>query len=175
MKKAIALIFATLTLLSCGGGGGTGSVPGGNGGGNADTHFVAVKSLNADKNAVSLGESISISWNVSFSSASGLYTAEFYISSTPDVPPFRANYNIYTANCGSGSIYTCGSKGQVNCTYTNKLSGSPVFTRNSTSRAVPFTGNGYLVLCPTSGKLRSVPRGDFAPTMVNLPATFGGL
>ena len=147
MRKAVALGVTAITLLACGGGGGgTGSIPGGNGGGNPDTHFVAVKSLSLDRSTISVGESVKISWDVSFSSANGIYTAEFYISSSPDVPSFRANYNIYTANCGNGSIYTCGSKGQVNCTYTTKLSGSPVFTCNTNSRAVPFTGSGYLVL-----------------------------
>ena len=170
MRKAIALSFTALSLLACGGGGsGSDSLPGGSGGGNLGSSFVAVKSVSADRTSISERESIQISWEVSFSSVNGLYTAEVYISSTQDVPSPAYNYRLYTANCGNGSVYTCGTTGQVRCTYTAKFNGVPAFICNTISKSIPFTGNGYLVFraCIWDSNLRYVCNKKALPLRVN--------
>jgi len=169
MRKSVALSLLSLSLLACGGGGGgSDSLPSGSGSGNTGV-FVETRSVSTDRNSVSVGESLRISWEVSFSSVNGLYTAEVYVSPSQEVPSPKYNYRIHTANCGNGSIYTCGTSGQVTCTYAYNLSGYPVFNCGSTNTSVPFTGDGYLVFraCIWDSNLNYVCSKKALPLRVN--------
>ncbi|WP_457599938.1 hypothetical protein [Hydrogenivirga sp.] len=135
-----------------------------------DTAYgVSLRSANVSSGMLSLGDSFTVSWEVSFSSPSGIYTLEAYLSPTPNVPTPKANYRLFTKNRGNSPLYSCQAKGSNTCSYVSKLSGAPVFDCGLLQKSVPFTGSGYLVLraCIYNEKLEYVCDKKSVPVTVN--------
>ena len=167
MRGKALLLTSALLLASCGGGGG--SVPNPTGGTGGTNYFAGVKSLQVSSQNLSEGDTFTVSWEVVYSSPTGLYTFSAYLSPTTEVPKPTYNGQLFYRNCGSGSFYTCNSKGSVTCTYRQKLQGVPVFDCSSSAKSVNFTGSGYLVVeaCVYDASLNLVCNRKAVPVTVN--------
>ena len=147
MRKVLIGLGAVI-LASCGGGGGgtdTGTTGGiGSGSGSGSSIYVRVEEVSVDKSSISVGDSFTISWRVSYGGT--MYWVKGYISDSESVPASAGNYNIFYKNCGSGSLYSCNETGSVTCTYVNNLDGVPVIDCGVYTRSIPITGNGFVVL-----------------------------
>ncbi len=138
MRKNVFFTVGLAVILSCGFGPQV-SGPG-------QSSYVSIDYLNISTDTFSLGTSFTVDWKVSYSSPSGIYSVEAYLSPTQDVPSNYSDYELFRHNCGSGPLYPCDSKGSVKCTYFDKqTTGEPIFECDSHGGTIYFTGPGYFI------------------------------
>ena len=139
--------------------------------GPSSASFVNVRSFSADVNSVSSpGDRINFDFSVDYSSPSAGYIAELYYNDSTTMPSPRINFKISELNCGSGSIFPCGTTGQFRCTYDGNISSSsPVITCEGRKVTLNFNGRVYFIFraCIYDNNLNLVC--DTAWTEVQIP------
>lgn len=118
------------------------SGPGGSG------SFVNVQSFSADKASVSTpGDRVNFEFRVDFASPSATYIAELYYNNSQNMPSPMGDFQITSLNCGSGSIYSCGTTGKFECTYdVDDGGGNPVIVCEGQRKILQFNGRVYFII-----------------------------
>ncbi len=167
MKKFKFLLASGLCAFifgSCTAGGGPGIS------GPSSGSFVNVQSFSADVRSVSSpGERINFNFRVDYASPSGGYIAELYYNDSNTMPSPRTNFKITELNCGTGSIFPCGTTGRFECTYDGNTSGNPEMTCGGRKANLNFSGKVYFIFraCIYDNNLNLVC--DMAWTEVQIP------
>ncbi len=138
MRKSVLLTTGLVMVLACGFSPQV-SKP-------VQSSYVSIDYVNISTDTLSLGTSFTVDWKVSYSSPSGIYSVEAYLSPTQELPSNYSDYELFRHNCGSGPLYPCDNKGSVKCTYSdNRTTGEPIFECSSYRSTIYFIGSGYFI------------------------------
>ena len=159
MRKALLLSGLLAVIYGCGGG-----APVSTGVGN--TPSIRIVSLDGSKSSVSAGDVFTVSWEVDFSAASGLYfEVKAYISPNKSVPD--NSDHLFAQGC---NVPRCVS-GSVTCAYDYRKNGKAHFTCSpfDTTSTTTLMGQGYLVFsaCIFNQYMEEVCDTRYVPFTVN--------